>query len=41
MEFASLATGRPVTPGAAVAAAQVAALDAYGLIAAAAVGANA
>lgn len=31
MEFASLATGRPVRPGTAVGAAQVAALEAYGL----------
>jgi aspartate aminotransferase-like enzyme len=31
LEFASLASGRPVTPGAAVAAAQVAALEAYGV----------
>ena len=41
LEFASLAVGRTVRPGSAVAAAQVAALESYGVAAPAAVGAGA
>jgi aspartate aminotransferase-like enzyme len=41
LEFAALSSGRPVTPGAAVAAAQVAALESYGLVATTAAGAGA
>ena len=41
LEFVSLAFGRDVRPGAAVAAAQVAALESYGLVTAAAAGAGA
>ena len=41
LEFVSLAFGRPVRPGAAVAAAQVAALESFGLVAPAAAGAGA
>jgi alanine-glyoxylate transaminase/serine-glyoxylate transaminase/serine-pyruvate transaminase len=41
LEIASIAAGRSVRPGAAVAAAQVAALEAYGIVTPAAAGAGA
>jgi aspartate aminotransferase-like enzyme len=41
LEFALLATGRPVRPGVSVAAAQAAAVEAYGLAVPASVGAGA
>jgi aspartate aminotransferase-like enzyme len=41
LEFASIGSGRPIRPGAAVAAAQVAALEAFGVVAPTAAGAGA